>query len=216
VSAVGDSHDSHLDEIALAEELDGVGDRASIAARAEHLARCAECRDALAELRRVVQDPAVRGELDRPEWRARVQHRLPVRRTAAKVALGALAAAAVLLIASRIDAGRTATHDEKQVLRHATLTVSAAPRLIAPVGSVNRVDSLRWTSVPRADLYRVTVFDASGAVLWEAEASDTNIGVPAEVAAKWAGALRWRVKARTSFDRWVDSEFGTFDVGNAR
>jgi hypothetical protein len=86
---------------------------------------------------------------------------------------------------------------------------------LAPSGNVARVDTLRWTSVPKADLYRVTVFDANGGVAWEAEGVDTNIAVPSEVARKWSGELRWRVKARTGFDRWVDSEFGGFVVDGA-
>jgi len=214
------SASAHLDDIAMAELLDaetveGIGD-----ATLAHVARCEACAEALRELSSLALDPAIRGELDRPDWRSRsvTQTSPPVKRRVTRVAIGALAAAALLLLGVRAVVVREPVVDARESARyrHATIASAAAPRLLTPSGAVARVDTLRWTSVPKADRYRVTVFDASGGVSWEAEGVDTSIAVPSAVASKWSGELRWRVKARTGFDRWVDSEFGAFSVRGGR
>jgi hypothetical protein len=208
-----DAGDEHLDDIALAELLDGTGDLEANRARVAHIAHCTDCRAGLAELEGIVRDPSVRAELQRPEWRARpATVVLPTRRRSARVLVGSLAAAALLLFGVRAMTSRGIANDDALRLRHATISTAVAPRLVTPTLIAGLVDSLTWTAVPRADRYRITVFDASGGVAWEAEVSDTSVGVPREIAAKWSGQLRWRVKARTSFDRWVDSEFGEFSI----
>jgi hypothetical protein len=210
-----DEHAGHLDEIALAELLDATSGDAINAKYAAHLAACDECQRALAELRAIVGDPSVRAELDRPEWRGRARIARPVKRRAMRVAIGAIAAAALVLVGVRVSMVRDHVGDAEPRYRHATIESAAAPLLISPTGNVARVDMLRWTSVPRADRYRVTVFDSSGAVAWESEVGDTSVGVPRAVASEWRGEFRWKVEARTSFDRWVDSEFGGFSVSGA-
>lgn len=208
-----DTGDEHLDDIALAELLDGTGELETNRLRVTHVAQCTDCRAALAELEALVRDPSVRAELQRPEWRARPGTVvLPATRRSARILAGSLAAAALLLLGVRAMTSRGIASDDTPRLRHATISTAAAPRLIAPTVIAGLVDSLTWTAVPRADRYRVTIFDASGGVAWEAEVGDTSVGVPREIAAKWTGQLRWRVKARTSFDRWVDSEFGEFSI----
>jgi hypothetical protein len=210
-----DEHVEHLDEWALAELLDAGSGNAINAKYAVHLASCDECRLALAELTALVGDPAVRAELDRPEWRERATSAPPTRRRATRVAIGAIAAAALLLIGVRIAAFRDRAIDTEPRYRHATIESAAAPILISPSGNVARVDTLRWTSVPRADQYRVTVFDDNGGIAWESVVSDTSVSAPHEVASHWSGDVKWRVQARTGFDRWVDSEFGEFTVRGA-
>ena len=208
-----DAGNEHLDEIALAEMLDGTGDLEANCARITHVAHCSDCRAALAELEGLVRDPSVRAELQRPEWRARpTTVAQPTRRRSARIVAGSLAAAALLLLGVRAMTSRGIASDDPLRLRHATISTAAAPRLVAPTLIAGLVDSLTWTAVPRADRYRVTLFDASGGVAWETEVSDTSVGVPREIAAMWTGQLRWRVKARTSFDRWVDSDFGEFSI----
>jgi len=208
-----DAGDEHLDDIALAELLDGTGDPEANRARVTHVAQCTGCRAALAELEELVRDPSVRAELERPEFRARpATVVLSTRRRSARVLAGSLAAAALLLLGVRAMSSRGIASDDAPRLRHATISAAAAPRLVAPTLIAGLLDSLTWTAVPRADRYRVTIFDASGGVAWEVEVSDTSVGVPREIAARWSGQLRWRVKARTSFDRWVDSDFGEFSI----
>ncbi|HEV7704626.1 MAG TPA: hypothetical protein VGO46_10055 [Gemmatimonadaceae bacterium] len=212
------SRDEHLDEISMAELLDVASVEAVTDADLAHLAECEACRDALTELSSLTRDPAIRAELDRPEWRSRAAS-MPLMRPAtrrfARVTVGAAAAAALLFFGVRaalVTPQRDVAGDSARY-RHATIASAAAPRLVSPAGAVASVDTLRWTSVPKADRYRVTVFDANGGVAWEAEGADTSVAVPSEIARKWRGEMRWRVKARTSFDRWVDSEFGAFVVG---
>ena len=140
--------------------------------------------------------------------------RLPVahrRARTVRIAIGGLAAAASLLLAVNVLRQRTVAPDAER-LRHATIEVAAAPRLLGPAGAIAHVDTLRWTALPGADRYRVTVFDENGAVAWESESADTFAVVPAVATAQWRGRHGWRVKARTSFDRWVDSDFGEFTV----
>jgi hypothetical protein len=213
----GVSREGHLDEVAMAELLDVASVDAIGDATLAHVAECEACRESLGALSMLTRDPAIRAELDRSEWRSRATvatGTAPATRRFTRVAVGAVAAAALLLFGARalLVNPRLGAAGADTRLRHATITSVAAPRLISPSGAVTKIDTLRWTSVPKADRYRVTVFDANGAVAWEAEGADTILAVPSDVASKWSGEMRWRVKARTSFDRWVDSEFGEFSM----
>lgn len=212
LSALPTDDGDHLDEMALAEVLDASSDEAVNDEALAHLTACHECREELTALVALVSVPEVRAELGRPEWRSRDARVIPVRRRAIRIAGGALAAAAVTLFAVKAVAMRERGVESATAIRHSTIEVAAAPRLVTPRGNVARVDTLTWTAVPGADRYRVTVFDENGGTAWEGEAADTFVTVPSDVSARWSGALRWRVKARTSFDRWVDSEFGEFTV----
>jgi hypothetical protein len=87
------------------------------------------------------------------------------------------------------------------------ITDVAAPRASATAHAVHPLDTLWWTSVPRADRYVVELFDPNGAIVWEREGEDTSVVLPAVLASRSAGSLRWRVRARIGFDRWVESEF---------
>jgi hypothetical protein len=71
---------------------------------------------------------------------------------------------------------------------------------------VTSADSLRWTSVPRADLYRVTFWRADGTVVWQADIRDTVHALPLEITASGERSLLWEVQARTGWDRWVFSD----------
>jgi hypothetical protein len=202
-----------LDTFQFAEILDAVTDRAVEDAKLTHLSRCDHCRDELAALEAIVRDPSVRAELNRPERFSRVAPIISHERRPWGVATGVLAAAAVMLFAVRAFSAREySPAPGSSTFRHATIEVAAAPRLIVPMGAVVRLDSLTWTSVPKADRYRVTVFDPSGQTAWETELSDTSVAVRAAESSRWTGVLRWRVKARMSFDRWIDSDFGEFTI----
>jgi len=202
-----------LDEFALAEVVGAVNDDAIDPGYRAHVAGCAACRRELEELISVVRDPAVRAELDRPEW-SLTRAPVPTRRRPVRVMIGGLAAAAAVLLAARLFLPRHAPA-ATNTYRHATIAAAAAPRLLSPVGSVALLDTLSWTSVPNADRYRVSIFDSSGSIAWEDEVTDTFLVIPRESTARWAGAYRWRVKARTSFDRWVDSDFGEFNLSGS-
>jgi hypothetical protein len=133
-------------------------------------------------------------------------------------ALTGLAAAAIVLVAVRSDspsgssvAGRTSG---TPVYRDQAVTTTAAPRLIAPIGVVPAIDSLRWTSVPHADRYRVTVFDRDGNTAHEAQTADTTLALPPPLAFARGQLYLWKVEARTGWDRWVGSELVEFTVSS--
>jgi len=96
------------------------------------------------------------------------------------------------------------------------MTTTVAPNLIAPIGAVAAADTFRWTSVPRADRYRLTVFDREGTAVWEAEGSDTAMGPPKSITGERGTAYLWKVEARTGWDRWVASELVEFSVAPTR
>jgi hypothetical protein len=81
---------------------------------------------------------------------------------------------------------------------------------------VAAVTDLRWSPVAGADRYRVTVFDATGGVVYASESSDTVLAFPDSVALVPGAAYLWKVDARTGFDRWAASELAEFRVAGPR
>ena len=100
-----------------------------------------------------------------------------------------------------------------ETYRERTLTTAAAPRIVGPLGPVASADSLRWTSVVGADLYRLTFWRPDGSVVWEGQTRDTVLALPAELARSGERTLLWDVKARTGWDRWVVSELVELRLG---
>jgi hypothetical protein len=93
------------------------------------------------------------------------------------------------------------------VHRSGTITTTPPPSLAVPIA-----DSVRWTSVPLADRYRVTVYDDAGTLLLDTSTPDTAVALP--VGLPPGPARYWsRVEARTGWDRWVESEWASFTVG---
>ena len=80
-----------------------------------------------------------------------------------------------------------------------------APTPLFPVGDVRLVSELRWSPVSGADLYRVTIYDDGGTVVWEDESQDDRIAVPAGAELQVAVSYFWRVSARVDFAVWLDS-----------
>jgi hypothetical protein len=181
----------------------------------EHLASCAECRWQFAASLRLVRDPMIVGELGRLESRAGSPS---VRRSRLALA-GGLAAAAVLagLLLSP-EAVRLLQRDPgpADTYRERTITTTAPPRIVAPVGAATTTDSLVWTSVPGADLYRVTFWRPDGTVAWEGESLDTALVIPATLSSSGGGPLMWQVKARTGWDRWVGSDLAQTSLTSPR
>jgi hypothetical protein len=77
---------------------------------------------------------------------------------------------------------------------------------------VANVHDLRWSHVAGADRYRVTVFDATGGVVFASEASDTVVAFPDSIALVPGAAYLWKVDARTGFDRWAASALIEFSI----
>ena len=178
-----------------------------------HLATCARCREQVTSVARLLRDPFTATEIRRIE-RSAVASVTRRWRVAGAGALTALAAAVAFIIASSGD--RVGVRQpmvavtDSETHREQSVTTTVAPSLIAPIGAVAAADSFSWTSVPRADLYRLTLFDREGTVVWEAEGSDTVMASPKSVIGE-RGYL-WKVEARTGWDRWVESGLMEFLV----
>src|SRR5712691_7032786 len=157
-----------LDEDTIAAVVDGVLDPVGRAAATTHLASCARCRRAVAATAATIADAAVARESAAVEGRDR--------RRRFHIAIPAAAAAAVLLLLAwprRVDEnGPPSLH------RAPTITAAATPVAVSPIGAVAEARTLRWTAVPRADRYRVTLSDAGGRVLYETELADTVAALP--------------------------------------
>jgi hypothetical protein len=179
-----------------------------------HLASCVRCREQVASVSRVLRSSVVAAEIGHL---ATSRAAPSTRRWGVAGAGGAMAIAAalILMIASSGDrAGvprQVASGSSPEAHREPSLATTAAPYLIAPTGKA-AADTFRWSAVPHADRYRVKVFDRHGAVMWEAEASDTVIVPPLSIALPAGATFLWKVEARTGWDRWVASELVEFSV----
>jgi hypothetical protein len=96
--------------------------------------------------------------------------------------------------------------------RDAVLTGTLAPRTIMPSGQTGHFDSLVWTSVPLADLYEVTLFGAEGSVIWVEETTDSVALAPDSLVLRAGETYFWKVRARTGWDRWADSDLTAFAI----
>jgi putative zinc finger protein len=180
----------HLSGEDAAAYLDGGVSHAERARIEAHLAECDTCRDEVVAVVRLLH----RRSAPR-RWMA---------------GLGIAAAAAILLLVI------VPNTPHRSVTREPPVTVAGAPRPVAPVGATPAFSNLTWTSVPRADRYRVQVFDDAGTVLWETDTPDTSATVPARVTFAPARVYYWKVEARTGFDRWAESELTRFTIRPAR
>ncbi len=174
-----------------------------------HYLTCARCqnelrlafaiREALPEVREAgLPSPA------KPEVSV-IARRLKVS-TAAALAAAAVVAGLLLVRPSRLD------EESAPAQRDEATGVEVAPSLGAPGGVVAAVETFQWSQVPAADLYRITVYDAEGTAVWEAETRDTLITPPDGTAFEPDARYIWQVAARVGFDRWVSSELVEFTI----
>jgi len=189
-----------LGDDAIASLADGTIDATGRAAALPHLGACARCRGAVASVARTLSVPEVSrtsrlaaGAFPRGWYRAAFP----------------IAAGVGLLVLVRPWDNR-----ERAPNRHRAPTIEAgeAPRGVFPVDTVDLAKELRWTSVAGADRYRVTLFDASGQVLYERQVADTFTTIPDSLRLSPANEYLWKVDARTGFDRWVTSVFFRFSL----
>lgn len=162
-----------------------------------HVANCAECRSRLSTLAETLEDDSVKSEL------LALEPMVSQRRSSRTIlpyagGLAAAAAAAIVLL------GPMRTRSTEPIHRETAITTTAAPRILSPARLSLPADSLRWTSLPQADLYRVRVWDTEGTVVSTVDTRDTTIAVPSEIRA--GVQYMWEIKARTGWDRWVSSD----------
>lgn len=202
--ASGASSPECFDDATIAALADGSLDAGARIAVLPHLAACARCRGAVAAVSRAVSDATVARELRALRGRGRLRFM--------RIALPLTAAAVLLVIAwpPRPENGGP-TH------RAPTITAAADPVPLSPVGAVAGAGALRWAAVAGADRYRVTLFDAKGRVLYEAQLPDTVVTLPDSIVLVPGRPHLWKVEARTGFDRWSASTLVEFTVtGGAR
>ncbi len=129
-----------------------------------------------------------------------------------KIGVAGLAAAAVLagvllLRPSDLDVDRDAPLHRENVP-----DVEAAPTAEVPIGEIVALEEFRWAPVTSADLYRVTVYDTKGAVIWEVETRETHAAPPDATELEPGIPYLWEVEARVGWDQWVSSELVRFRI----
>jgi anti-sigma factor RsiW len=195
-----------LDEFAIASFLDGTAAVGAQHAAASHILTCAHCAQTAASVARLRRDPDVVAELRHltspaSAWRGRY-----LLRTTAIA--GAAAVLALVLVRQSLIEKR----DNAPIYRDRSVVGTSPLTPISPVGAVSVVDSLRWTSVGRADRYRVIVYDPHGTTVWEAQTRDTVAALPSAISRRLAGSYLWKVSARVAANRWVESDLAEFAI----
>lgn len=192
-----------LDESALAEVVQGTAADATRKARIEHLVACGHCRRELASLADLLADSVVAKEMHAVD-------RGRSRRSQRSWLAGAGLVAAALVIAVVQQQG--SPNESLPLHRSPTITGAAVPTATFPVGDVPAVSALRWATVSGADRYRVTLFDARGRVVYEAQLGDTTALVPDSVMLAPRQSYLWKVEARSGVERWTSSDLVEFRV----
>jgi hypothetical protein len=87
-----------------------------------------------------------------------------------------------------------------------------APRLEAPIGEVGSVTEFRWAPIASADLYKLTLYNVAGDVVWETDTRATHVALPDSLRLEPGALYLWQVNARVDWDRWVNSELVRFRI----
>lgn len=122
----------------------------------------------------------------------------------------ALASAAVLML--MVLRPVHVTNAPTSVHRDERSAATSVPQLRAPVGGVPAAGEFRWSPVTAADLYRVTLYDTSGVVVWEGESPEPRLTFPAEIRLEPGATYLWEVAARVDWNRWVRSSMAQFEI----
>jgi hypothetical protein len=184
----------HLESGEVAAYLDGALAPTDSARVEAHAAECDMCRTELVEA----------------SWLLRTQPR--VRRWYVPAGAVAAAAAVILLLWPRPAGGPEGASG----YREPAVTTSVAPVAVAPRGVAAGARLLVWTGVPRADRYRLTLFDGTGSVVWETQTADTLARVPESIRLRVGASYFWKVEAQTGWNRWVASDLVEFSLGAPR
>lgn len=190
-----------LDDDAVAALAAGDVPPAERPALEKHVVECPYCRHRIASVARALSDPDVAREVAAVDAGRRGRRLRPW----LLVPIAAAAAGVVLMMSPRSTAD-----DSRLAHRAPGAAATAAPTL--PVGPVFAAETLRWATVPRADRYRVTLFDATGTVLYERELADTVVALPDSILLAPGRSYLWKVEARTGWNRWAGSKLVEFTI----
>jgi len=174
-----------------------------------HMATCAYCRRAVASVAEAIADGPVTHEIEVIEGR-RVR-----RRRGLWLAVPVAAAALVVVMVGRYSL----TQPEPLLLRDSVVTdtTAQAPVPMVPRAAVARVDQFVWSRVPRAERYRLRVYNEEGDVLWTTETADTVVWMPDSLDLLPRATYFWKVEAQTEWRQWVASDLVEFRlVGPSR
>ncbi|MEE8385209.1 MAG: hypothetical protein V3S01_04785 [Dehalococcoidia bacterium] len=175
-----------------------------------HYLTCSRCqselrlvaaiRDVLPEVRQAAQDTDVGAGTLTGRWFGR------------HAGAGAVAAAiaAVLIGVLLVQPSR----EEGLPHREPVPEAADVPGAEAPTGEVAAVEDFRWAAVIAADLYRVTLYDDAGEVIWQVDTRETRIVLPDMVRLEPGALYLWQVDARVGWDRWVSSELVRFSISD--
>lgn len=202
-----------LDTFDRAELVDGVVDEASRHAMLQHIAACPECRRAVVAVSRSMSTSEVGAAVAELEGSSSGHGRFATGRVKGVGLAVAAAAAAVWFVGSW---NSQVTQLEDPVHRATSLTDVAPPQLFSPSGSVGLPIVFRWSSVPTADQYRLTLFDAAGNIRWQTTTVDTAAPMPDSVRLSSGDAFFWQVAAQVGFDRWAEAEVSEFSPDGSR
>lgn len=183
----------HLEPHEVARYVDGAAELLERSRIELHLVSCDECRAEVAELS--LMAAALRRHRQR-KW--------------LWISAGATAAAAILVMLSPASLTRTSE------LREGPLTTAISPRPLAPIGIVDSLAAITWSSVPEANRYELRIFDSLGTVLWQHETNDTSVHVSPTLRLRNAVPYYWRVEATTGFGRATHSELIGFSLRRDR
>jgi hypothetical protein len=205
---VSEMSSHHLDADVIAEIVDGMNPDSHPEAIA-HLSECSDCRARLIAVANLLDDPLVAAEIKNLD--AQTTRRRPAAYWTAGATLAAAAAITIIFVGpNKLNRRADEPVASSETRREATVTTTAPPRILSP-SAIGTNDSLRWTSVPGADLYRVQVWDREGNVKVSQDTRDTVLALPSQIT-RAGGSYLWEVKARTGWDRWVSSDFLEMNV----
>ena len=201
-----------LDELVVADFVDGRLDTGARGRVVAHLLSCARCRSVVKATSGLAAETTVTDQVPARRWR----------RWSIPLGLAAAAALVLLLLPGGDEDGAPPILREPTNARNqqaAAQQRSTAPRPIAPRGPVARVDQLLWASVPGVERYRVRLYSEAGDVLWTTETTDTLIAATRIPALAPDTPYLWMVEAQTEWRRWTASELVEFRIvkgGGAR
>lgn len=185
-----------LDELAVADFVEGALSGERRARVMSHVAACAHCRSVIRATAALVADESVVREIPRERGRSKVWGR---------AAIGAVAAAAVIVFMAL-------PRPQELTLREPAVTNAIAPVALTPRGAVSDVGQFVWSRVPTAERYRLRLHRTDGSVLWSVETTDSSLVLPDSIRLVPREAYFWRVEAQTEWRRWVVSEMTQFRI----